>query len=69
MADDGVVHGVAQGDDEPVEKAGLRNAWGRGQRRLRRHVGGADRSLTRRGLDLLAPEPDWTASTSPAARG
>jgi ubiquinone/menaquinone biosynthesis C-methylase UbiE len=59
MADDRVVHGVAQGDDEPVEKAGLRNAWGRVNVAYDDMWAERTAHLTRRGLDLLAPEPDW----------
>ena len=59
MADDGVVHGMAEGDDEPVEKAGLRNAWGRVTVAYDDMWAERTAHLTRRGLDLLAPEPDW----------
>jgi ubiquinone/menaquinone biosynthesis C-methylase UbiE len=59
MTGDPVTHGVAPGDDEPAEKTGMRNAWGRVAAAYDEMFAERLAHLTRRGLDLLAPEPHW----------
>jgi len=59
MAGDSVVHDPVQADGESVEKAGLRNAWGRVAVAYDEMFTQRTAHLTRRGLDLLAPEPHW----------
>jgi len=44
---------------EPAEKTGLRNAWGRIALPYEEMFAERMRHLTARGLDLLAPLPDW----------
>lgn len=50
---------VVQGSDEPVEKAGMRNAWGQIAVTYDEMFAERMTHLTGRGLDLLAPEPHW----------
>jgi ubiquinone/menaquinone biosynthesis C-methylase UbiE len=57
MVGDPVVHGVVQGNDDSVEKVGLRNAWGRVAVAYDEMFAERTAHLTGRGLDLLAPEP------------
>lgn len=45
--------------EEPAEKTGLRNAWGRIAVPYEEMFAERMRHLTARGLDLLAPRPDW----------
>lgn len=45
--------------DEPEEKIGMRNAWGRIALPYDQYFTERTAHLTARGLDLLAPEPDW----------
>lgn len=45
--------------DEPAEKSGMRNAWGRVAVAYDEMFAERMAHLTGRGLDLLAPEPDW----------
>jgi ubiquinone/menaquinone biosynthesis C-methylase UbiE len=59
MADDVVVHGVDEGSEESVEKAGLRNAWGRVAVAYDELYAERTAHLTGRGLDLLAPDSQW----------
>ena len=59
MVGDPVVHGDVQGNDEPFEKVGLRNAWGRVAIAYDEMFAERTTHLTGRGLDLLAPEPHW----------
>ena len=59
MVSDPAVHGAVGGDDDPVEKTGLRNAWGRIAVAYDDMWAERTAHLTRRGLDLLAPQPDW----------
>jgi ubiquinone/menaquinone biosynthesis C-methylase UbiE len=59
MAGDPVVPVVVHGDDEPVEKTGMRNAWGRIAVTYDEMFAERMTHLTGRGLDLLAPEPHW----------
>jgi ubiquinone/menaquinone biosynthesis C-methylase UbiE len=59
MADDPVTRDVSWGGDEPAEKAGLRNAWGRVAVAYDELFAERTAQFTARGLDLLAPEPDW----------
>jgi ubiquinone/menaquinone biosynthesis C-methylase UbiE len=59
MVGDPVVHGVVQGNDESVEKAGMRNAWGNIAATYDETFAARTTHLTGRGLDLLAPEPHW----------
>jgi ubiquinone/menaquinone biosynthesis C-methylase UbiE len=59
MTGDPVVDGVATGDDEPAEKTGMRNAWGRIAVAYDEMFAERMTHLTRRGLDLLAPEAHW----------
>ncbi|MDQ1515806.1 MAG: hypothetical protein QOE80_1636 [Actinomycetota bacterium] len=59
MAGERGVDDPVHDDDEPVEKAGLRNAWGRVNVAYDDMWAERTAHLTGRGLDLLAPEPDW----------
>ena len=59
MTGDPITPGVVHGDDEPAEKTGMRNAWGRVAAAYDEMFAERLAHLTRRGLDLLAPEPDW----------
>jgi ubiquinone/menaquinone biosynthesis C-methylase UbiE len=59
MTGDPVVHGVVTGNDEPAEKTGMRNAWGRIAVTYDEMFAERMTHLTGRGLDLLAPEPHW----------
>src|SRR5688572_2748486 len=46
-------------NDESVEKAGMRNAWGNVAGAYDEMFAARMAHLTGRGLDLLAPEPHW----------
>jgi ubiquinone/menaquinone biosynthesis C-methylase UbiE len=59
MTGDPVTPGVVKGDDEPAEKTGMRNAWGRVAVAYDEMFAERLAHLTGRGLDLLAPEPHW----------
>lgn len=50
---------VVQSNDEPAEKAGMRNAWGNVAVTYDEMFAARMTHLTDRGLDLLAPEPHW----------
>ncbi len=59
MTGDPGVHDVVTGDAEPAEKTGMRNAWGRVAVDYDEMFAERMTHLTGRGLDLLAPEPQW----------
>ncbi len=59
MTEDPVTHDVVKNGDEPAEKTGMRNAWGRVAVAYDELFAERLAHLTRRGLDLLAPEPHW----------
>lgn len=59
MTGDPVTPGVPTSDDEPAEKTGMRNAWGRVAVTYDELFAERLAHLTAQGLDLLAPEPDW----------
>jgi ubiquinone/menaquinone biosynthesis C-methylase UbiE len=59
MTRDPVVQGVVKGNDEPAEKTGMRNAWGRVAVDYDEMFAERMTHLTGRGLDLLAPDPHW----------
>ncbi len=50
---------IVRGNDESVEKAGMRNAWGNVAVTYDEMFAARMTHLTGRGLDLLAPEPQW----------
>ncbi len=50
---------VVQGDDDSAEKAGMRNAWGNIAVTYDEMFAARMTHLTGRGLDALAPEPQW----------
>lgn len=50
---------MTQGRDEPAEKTGMRNAWGRVAVAYDELFTERTAGFTARGLDLLAPEPHW----------
>jgi ubiquinone/menaquinone biosynthesis C-methylase UbiE len=51
--------GAALPPDEPAEKTGMRNAWGRIAAAYEELWTERTAALTARGLDLLAPDPGW----------
>lgn len=59
MTGDPAVDGTPPGVEEPAEKAGMRNAWGRVAVAYDELFTERTASFTARGLDLLAPEPRW----------
>ncbi|MDQ1492403.1 MAG: hypothetical protein QOJ23_4917, partial [Actinomycetota bacterium] len=59
METEPVTPGVAGDGEESAEKAGLRNAWGGVAVAYDELFTERTAHLTARGLDLLAPEPDW----------
>ena len=59
MAADAGAPDVVQADGDSLEKTGLRNAWGRVAVAYDQMFTERTAHLTRRGLDLLAPEPHW----------
>jgi SAM-dependent methyltransferase len=59
MTGEAVTPGVVKGDDEPAEKTGMRNAWGRVAVAYDELFAERLAHLTGRGLDLLTPEPHW----------
>jgi hypothetical protein len=53
--------------DEPAEKTGMRNAWGRIAAAYEQLWTERTAHLTARGLDLLAPDPAWDGCDNPRA--
>jgi len=59
MTGDSGVHDLGRPVVESAEKTGLRNAWGRVAVAYDQMFAERMRHLTHRGLDMLAPKPDW----------
>lgn len=59
MAGDAGGRDVIQAEGDSLEKAGLRNAWGRVAVAYDQMFTERTAHLTRRGLDLLSPQPHW----------
>lgn len=60
---------VVQGNDESVEKAGMRNAWGNIAVTYDEMFAARMTHLTGEGWTFSPPNPTGMASTSPVGRG